>query len=467
MVSLPSVQFHCGAGEHEICLPCPAVDLVRLVSARLDGPENELPFLLLAENPSWLIYWAVDFYQQSGKPAQSLRELQLWVDQQLDIFFSRLLAHLRRPDTRSTSQIPSRKRIKKYLGSQNTLQFRKHLSHFFSEASFLPYGLAEQILESTLSPCLSRNELPSNHRSWQEPKSLKTICRVWKDGRITSGELIRLIELYQAWRLNEKNYQCRLRDEKLESLKQLAYGASHEINNPLANIATRAQTLLVDETDFERRHKLGVIYEQAMRSHEMISDLMLFGNPPPLQRESIDLLQFLRDLNARVRHQLPAGSHYPRNGQPGRNGSLPEIENKRVEFSLRIGPGLPKLDCDPTQLAVALNAIIRNAIESIQSSTGHAIALRASVAGEQVQFEITDDGNGVPESIRAHIFDPFFSGREAGRGLGFGLSKAWRIVTLHGGDLVFDPDFVSGARFIIQIPITPPSAIRPTAEHTS
>ena len=67
------------------------------------------------------------------------------------------------------------------------------------------------------------------------------------------------------------------------ALKELAYGASHEINNPLANIAARAQTLLEDEPDPERRRKLTAIHRQAMRAHEMIADLMLFARPPKLE----------------------------------------------------------------------------------------------------------------------------------------------------------------------------------------
>ena len=71
------------------------------------------------------------------------------------------------------------------------------------------------------------------------------------------------------------DFEQRLEREKLEALKELAYGASHEINNPLANIAARAQTLLDDEIDPERRRKLLAIHRQALRAHEMIADLML------------------------------------------------------------------------------------------------------------------------------------------------------------------------------------------------
>src|SRR5881398_3841488 len=76
---------------------------------------------------------------------------------------------------------------------------------------------------------------------------------------------------------------------KLQALYNFAYGLSHEINNPLANIATRAQTLLADEKDPERRRKLATIVQQAFRAHEMIADLMLFARPPALRLEEIDL----------------------------------------------------------------------------------------------------------------------------------------------------------------------------------
>src|SRR5262245_21085375 len=86
-------------------------------------------------------------------------------------------------------------------------------------------------------------------------------------------------------------FEARLEREKLAGLMELAYGAGHEINNPLANIAARAQTLLEDERDPERRRKLQAIHRQAMRAHEMIADLMLFARPPKLELAPADLRQ--------------------------------------------------------------------------------------------------------------------------------------------------------------------------------
>jgi signal transduction histidine kinase len=68
-----------------------------------------------------------------------------------------------------------------------------------------------------------------------------------------------------------------------------------------------------------------------------------------------------------------------------------------------------------------------------------------------VQIAISDTGPGIPPEVRRHIFDPFYSGREAGRGLGLGLSKCWRIVTMHGGRLDVESTG-AGSRFTIHLP---------------
>lgn len=230
-------------------------------------------------------------------------------------------------------------------------------------------------------------------------------------------------------------FEYRLEQAKLDALKELAYGASHEINNPLANIAARAQTLLVDEKDAERRRKLLAIHRQAMRAHEMIADLMLFARPPKLhvapcdlQRVAANVLEELRDEAAERQIELHS------------DGPLGELT----------------ILADETQLAVALKALVANAIEAVGSSGNVWVEARTCEAIESgrrdVQMVVRDDGPGVPESIRAHLFDPFFSGREAGRGLGFGLSKCWRIVTDHGGQVYVANVPGGGAQFTILLP---------------
>src|SRR5437867_12492917 len=103
--------------------------------------------------------------------------------------------------------------------------------------------------------------------------------------------------------ISTDDFAAALEAAKLQALYNFAYGLSHEINNPLANIATRAQTLLVDEKDPERRRKLATIVQQAFRAHEMIADLMLFARPPTLRLEAVDLAKLADTVVAEMQEQ--------------------------------------------------------------------------------------------------------------------------------------------------------------------
>ena len=109
---------------------------------------------------------------------------------------------------------------------------------------------------------------------------------------------------------------------------------------------------------------------------------------------------------------------------------------------------------DATQLAVAIAAVVTNSIEAVGKSGQVAITAREFVAADirTAEVVVRDDGPGISPAVREHLFDPFFSGREAGRGLGFGLSKCWRIVTNHGGQIVVNNVPSGGAEFTILLP---------------
>jgi signal transduction histidine kinase len=217
---------------------------------------------------------------------------------------------------------------------------------------------------------------------------------------------------------------------KLAALKEFAYGASHEINNPLANISTRAQSLLVEETHPERRKKLATIVAQAMRAHEMISDLMLFAKPPPLHLAAFTLTPLV----VSVVHSFAS-----------------DITEKGLKVSQAIEPTDLAVTADETQIGVALAALVRNAVEAV--GPGGSIEVKASVAGDQAMLSVADDGPGMTDHVREHLFDPFFSGREAGRGLGFGLCKCWRIAELHGGRITVESTPGQGTRMSLVLPL--------------
>jgi signal transduction histidine kinase len=215
---------------------------------------------------------------------------------------------------------------------------------------------------------------------------------------------------------------------KHQALYQFAYGLSHEINNPLANIATRAQTLLQDEIDPERKRRLATINAQAFRAHEMLADLMLYAKPPALQCEDTKLGSLLTKI---VRELQPTAAE------------------QETELTLEAAADV-SVHCDPIQIEVAVRALLRNSLEALDH--GGKIGVRLSSTNDFIAIQVHDNGPGIPLEHRSHLFDPFFSGREAGRGLGLGLSKCWRIAELHHGQVTCDVLPAGGTLFTLQLP---------------
>jgi signal transduction histidine kinase len=231
----------------------------------------------------------------------------------------------------------------------------------------------------------------------------------------------------------EQRFAETVEQEKLRAMKELAYGASHEVNNPLANIATRAQTLLRDETDADRRRSLATINAQAFRAHEMISDMMLFARPPRLDKKPCNLVELVRTV-------------------------LDELKQDAVEqqtaLELQAGDDVIS-NIDPTHLGAAVRAICLNALEALRADGEIQVRVRQESSdglAPVVSVEIEDNGPGIPDDIRPRIFEPYYSGREAGRGLGLGLSKAWAVVHEHGGSVEVVQVSPQGTKMTILLP---------------
>ncbi len=245
-----------------------------------------------------------------------------------------------------------------------------------------------------------------------------------------------LIAKLQRLRQLEDEFEVQLEHEKIEAMKELAYGAGHEVNNPLANISARAQTLIKEETDPQRRRKLAAINSQAYRAHEMIADLMLFARPPELELATVDIGELLDQVVDELQ---------------------PIFEERNISARCLPATGTVSVQADRVQLGVVLSAICKNSIEALGLGGSIELSVRSGADG-WAEIDILDDGPGIDPVMRRHIFDPFYSGREAGRGLGFGLSKAWRIVTEHGGQITVDSQAGHGATFTIRLPKDPASS---------
>jgi signal transduction histidine kinase len=225
-----------------------------------------------------------------------------------------------------------------------------------------------------------------------------------------------------------------LEREKLAALAEFAGGAGHEINNPLAVIAGRAQLLLPGERDPQRRRELAVIGAQAMRIHEMIADLMLFARPPLMNKAACDLGELVEESLTPFR----------------------EVTRQREIQLVYHRPSEPVVvPADAVQLLVALSALVRNSLEALVDSGRIEVSLdwmTGPNADRCAEIVVRDNGPGVSDDVRRHLFDPYYSGRPAGRGLGLGLSKCWRIVTAHSGVVDFDSEPGRGATFRLRLP---------------
>ena len=226
---------------------------------------------------------------------------------------------------------------------------------------------------------------------------------------------------------------------RIEAIRELAYGAGHEINNPLANIATRAQTLLVGETDPERRRRLSIIVDQAFRARDLIGGLMLFARPPRPRPCSVDPDDLAAAAVDRARTQAAT---------------------KRACLDYRPSGRSLVARIDAAMIDEAIRAVVANGIEAVAEG-GHVTVevlgpegpAGAGTAGTgSCRIVVTDDGRGMDAVTVKKAFDPFFSGREAGRGAGLGLAKAWRFVEANGGTIGLESRPGVGTRVTLTLP---------------
>jgi len=325
-----------------------------------------------------------------------------------------------------------------------------------------PEAVADGVIPLLIGTLEILSALFQEHKSQEhKPKKHKRLlndtrraAQLWGTQEESSANLLSLASRRLA-RLNEleEQFDESLNREKLASLKELSYGASHEINNPLANISSRAQALLRDETAIDRRQKLAMIHRQALRAHEMIASMAQFARPPRPEFNRVELLALIHE----VIEQL-----------------TPLARTEGIEFVLDPQVLAITVTADATQIAIALESILQNAVQwtgsggRVEVSMGRTQFRRSRHANvvEGVEIIIADNGCGLDERARRHLFDPFFSGREAGRGLGFGLSKSWEIVAYHDGRIDIEPRSEGGTVATLRLPIEPVAEQTLGAEQT-
>ena len=224
------------------------------------------------------------------------------------------------------------------------------------------------------------------------------------------------------------------RADLLEAMAEFAAGAGHEINNPLGSILGQTQILLKSEQSTERKQAFETIGAQAWRVRDMIGNSMLFARPPQPQKKSVNLVEVVQQaLEPFDKSAADAG----------------------VEIHFATTADVIEVVADRTQLSTLIAQLVRNAIESLRGADQDgsvSVTLRDDLPNT-VELSVVDDGPGlVSDEVRRHLFNPFYSGRSAGRGLGFGLCLAWQIVRMHGGILLHETPATGGAAFHVALP---------------
>jgi signal transduction histidine kinase len=285
---------------------------------------------------------------------------------------------------------------------------------------------------------------------WQDPHGcpllrdlLSTAAenRRLRDGRLHQRLEAEVDALHRALEDQARREAERLQASKLTALAEFAAGAGHEINNPLAVISGQAQYLLSHKGDWFVHDPEGtvpralqVIVAQTRRIHGVLRDLMQFARPAPPHPAWVDLPTLMGEVGAAL-GELAA-----------QRGVRVEVEARADRFAVHV---------DAEQVRTVLLCLLRNAIEAAPADGWARLVLREP-GPQHVDVGVEDSGPGPAAKERAALFDPFYSGRSAGRGRGLGLPVAWRLARLQGGDVrLEETPPTQPTRFLLSLPRRP------------
>ncbi len=223
-------------------------------------------------------------------------------------------------------------------------------------------------------------------------------------------------------------------NERLAAIGKMAAHVTHEIRNPLSsiglNIEMLEEELAGSGVPAEAKSLLGAITREVQRLEHLSEEYLRVARLPQPRMEADDLAATVRDIVAFAK---------------------PEMDRASCQLSLDVASSVPPALFDEGQIRQALLNVLRNAREAMPDGGKIDVYVRAEGLG--VVAGVDDRGTGIPEEIRARVFDPFFSTKGEGTGLGLAITR--QIVEAHGGTLVCEPREGGGTSFRIVLPIAP------------
>ncbi len=246
------------------------------------------------------------------------------------------------------------------------------------------------------------------------------------------GELISKMEnglITRDDEIRDKNEELLL-SKKLASLGTLASGVAHELNNPLNNVYMAAQTLS-RKIDYEMCPKIidesiVDIFTETLRMKRIVSDLLEYSRQRIPESELINIVDFIGDLFQRMKA----------------NGVMADVKY------IVTGNEDIKVYADSGLLEQVFINLCGNAVDAMEGNGTLEIIINR--VGPVVQIKFTDTGKGIPSEDIPKIFDPFFTNKEKGTGLG--LATVYSIIESHNGKIVVTSEPDKGTTFIITLP---------------
>lgn len=235
-------------------------------------------------------------------------------------------------------------------------------------------------------------------------------------------------------------HQKLLQSDRLASLGQLSATVAHEINNPISGVLNLAMLLdrvlkddgIPKERVAEFKKYLGQIINETTRVGRIVSDLLAFSRRSKPQSTNVDLNGVIKNTLLILSHRLELGN---------------------IKLDLRLFDGLPRIECDSSQMQQVIINLVMNGAEACQSKGHGRVSIVTKQQNDSVILEISDSGDGVPEEIMSKIFDPFFTTKGEGKGVGLGLSVVYGIIDAHGGEITVDSKVGEGTTFRVILPI--------------
>ena len=220
--------------------------------------------------------------------------------------------------------------------------------------------------------------------------------------------------------------------KSFSGLAEMAAGAAHELNNPLAVISGRAQLLFGIETEDNKKQMLSQIQDRTKEISDIVGDLMAFARPQLPSCSNVNLQKML------------AAAVDKAGAKSGIEDPQITIEGIEPSYSVYV---------DEKQITSAVVNLLLNAIESYPGSRGPVRVALAGKNDKNVTFSVIDNGCGMSTDVLASAVEPFYSDKPAGRQRGMGLTQAKRLIEINAGRVSITSQLNEGTTVMVTLPI--------------